>query len=225
MKRLFWLFFGLAVLLLIPFFIWGDVFEARLSGKAAVEWLRQYGSWAWAAGVLLLLGDLLLPVPGTAVMSALGFIYGPVLGGVLSATGSVLAGLLGYGICRWMGRTAALYILTPEDLHEGEQLFRQSGGWIVAVSRWLPLLPEVIACMAGLVRMPFLYFVIALACGSIPLGFTFAFIGHAGVEYPVVALLLSAGLPPILWYFAQASLRISPRAETAESSNEESLTD
>ncbi len=216
MKRLFWIFFALALLFLIPFFIWGDLFEARFSGKAAVEWLQQYGSWAWAAGIALLVGDLLLPIPGTAVMSALGFLYGPVAGGLLSAAGSILAGFVGYVLCRWLGRSAALYLLTPDDLQEGERLFRQSGGWIVAVSRWLPLLPEVIACMAGLSRMPFLYFVIALACGSIPLGFTFAFIGYAGVEYPFLAIVFSAAIPPVLWYVARSFLRDAQSSESTE---------
>ena len=35
----------------------------------------------------------------------------------------------------------------------GHQLFHDYGGWILALSRWLPLLPEVVACMAGLFHM------------------------------------------------------------------------
>ena len=53
------------------------------------------------------------------------------------------------------------------------------GGWVVALSRALPILPEVISCTAGLVRMPFRKFTVALACGSAPMGFLFAAIGRA----------------------------------------------
>ena len=83
---------------------------------------------------------------------------------------------------------------------EGRSDLRGKGGRVaVALSRWLPILPEVIACMAGMVRMPFRRFVIALACGSAPLGFTFAMIGQWAHDSPGPALMLGAGLPPLLW--------------------------
>jgi len=195
--RLFWIFLSLALLLLIPFLLWADRLEFSQAG--AVEWLGHYGNWAWAAGIALLVSDLLLPVPGTAVMAALGFIYGPLIGGAIAAAGSMLAGLIAYGLCRLAGRRAADWLVGREDLERGEQLFTEIGGWLVAVSRWLPLFPEVIACMAGLVRMRRRVFVAALACGSVPLGFTYASVGAAGAKHPTLALALSAGLPPLLW--------------------------
>jgi uncharacterized membrane protein YdjX (TVP38/TMEM64 family) len=53
--------------------------------------------------------------------------------------------------------------------------------------------------MAGLTRMPFLTFLAALACGSVPLSFAFAAVGHSGLEHPGLALALSALAPPVLW--------------------------
>ncbi len=84
------------------------------------------------------------------------------------------------GLCRGFGRPLALRLLGPRDLEQGERLFARTGGWLVVLSRWLPIFPEVIACMAGLARMPLWTFLIALLCGSAPLGFAFAAIGHAG---------------------------------------------
>ncbi len=69
----------------------------------------------------------------------------------------------------------------------------------MALSRWLPVMPEVIACLAGMARMPWRRFVLATACGSVPLGFTFAAIGVWGHDNPGMAIVLSAGLPPVLW--------------------------
>ena len=94
-------------------------------------------------------------------------------------------------------------LLGRRDLERGEWLFARIGGWAVALSRWLPLLPEVVACMAGLTRMPARTFFVALACGSVPLGFAFAAIGHAGAERPALTLALSAGLPLVLWLAAR----------------------
>jgi uncharacterized membrane protein YdjX (TVP38/TMEM64 family) len=214
--RLLWMFVGLAVLFLIPFLIWGEELTRTFAAGGAVTWLNNYGAWAWAAGVLLLISDLFLPVPATAVMAALGYLYGPLTGGLIGAGGSFLSGALAYGLCRLLGRRAAVRLLGEADLQKGEQLFSRIGGWLVAVSRWLPLFPEVIACMAGLTRMPASTFSLALLCGSLPMGLTFAIIGHAGVQRPGLALTLSAVLPPILWAVLQLIIRRRQRRAAAE---------
>ena len=64
----------------------------------AVLTLRKYESWAWALGIALIWADLLLPVPQTAVIAALGIIYGTLLGGLLGSLGLITSGLLGYGL-------------------------------------------------------------------------------------------------------------------------------
>ena len=132
-------------------------------------------------------------------MSALGFIYGPLLGGLLASLGSFLSGLLAYLLCRGLGLKAAIFLLGAKDLERGQTLFQNNGGWIVAISRWLPIFPEVIACLAGLNRMPFLKYVVALICGAIPLGFVFAYVGHTGETAPYLAIAISAILPFFLW--------------------------
>lgn len=205
--RLFWLFIALVMIVLIPFGIWGDQLTAMFSQEGSVNWMQQFGNWAWIGGVALLISDLFLPIPGTVVMAALGYLYGPIWGGIIASLGSFLSGILAFGLCRMIGRNAAKWLLGEKDLAKGETIFKNAGGWIVAISRWLPVFPEVVACMAGLSRMKIWIFVLALACGSIPLGFTFAYIGYAGIENPTLAIGLSAGLPPILWFMAQFFMR------------------
>lgn len=200
MKRLCIIFLILAVLVLIPFAIFGDRIEQLMSLENTTQQLRNQGSWAWALGIGLLVVDLFLPILGTVVMSALGLIYGGLIGGALASVGSIGSGLLAYGLCRSSGRAVAEKIAGREGLEQGEQLFSgEAGGWLIALSRWMPVLPEVMACMAGLTKMPFQRFLVALACGSIPLGFTFAFIGATGVDRPILTLVLSAALPPLIW--------------------------
>jgi uncharacterized membrane protein YdjX (TVP38/TMEM64 family) len=213
MLRLFGIFVILALLALIPFLIWGEGFERRFTQAGAIEWLRDYGRWAWAPGILLLISDLFLPIPATAVMAALGFIYGPFAGGLIATLGSFCSGALAYLLCRRFGRPVAVRVLGEEELMEGERLFARVGAWLVVLSRWLPIFPEVIACMAGLARMPAWAFFTALACGSAPLGFVFAAIGHAGVTHPVLAIVLSAGLPPLLWLAVQPYFLAKRRAK------------
>ncbi len=188
---------------IVPFLIWGEAFEAVFSLEGAREWMEGFGAWAWVAGVALLVGDIVLPVPGTVVMSALGWMYGWFWGGLAAAGGSVLAGMTAYAACRWLGRPAARWIAGEDGLERARQLFAKNGGWLVAVSRWLPVLPEAVACLAGLARMRWRTFWLALVCGSVPLGFAFAAIGHLGQSSPALALALSALVPAGLWWAAR----------------------
>ena len=66
--------------------------------------LREYRMWAWALGIGAIWADLVLPVPQTAVIGALGILYGPVGGGLLGSVGLITAGLLGYALARRYGR-------------------------------------------------------------------------------------------------------------------------
>ena len=195
---------ALAVVITIPFLIWGDWFESMFTGDALQRWLASYGkSWGWLVAVLLLTADLFLPIPGTAVMSGLGYVYGAWLGGFAAAAGTFFSGALAYALCRWSGRSMAVRLMGEKGYAQGVRMFGGgSGGFIVAGSRCLPLLPEVVACMAGLTRMPAPAFFLSLACGSLPVGFVFAWIGAAGRESPGLAIGLSIIVPVVLYGIA-----------------------
>jgi uncharacterized membrane protein YdjX (TVP38/TMEM64 family) len=203
------LFIALVAIVLIPFFIWGDALMNFFSAEGSIAWLNSYGQWAWAIAIALLVGDLFLPLPATLIMSALGYIYGPLVGGLISASGSFASGVLAYWLCRMLGEHAAIRVLGKKEYERGNKIAARIGGWVVALSRWLPVFPEVIACMAGLTRMPSRNFHWALACGSLPLGFTYAIIGNSGIENPALAIGLSACLPPVIWFFVSRVLRSS----------------
>ena len=74
--RLVWLFLILVLLVLLPFAGWGDQFSGYfdLQNTSAVL-IKPGRAWAWVVGVVLLLLDLVLPIPGTIVMSALCLLY------------------------------------------------------------------------------------------------------------------------------------------------------
>jgi uncharacterized membrane protein YdjX (TVP38/TMEM64 family) len=192
----------LLALIIVPFVIWGARFDAALSLEGARAWMEQYGRWAWLAGIALLVADIVLPIPSTVVMSAIGWMYGWWWGGLICTAGSMLSGIIAYVMCRILGRPAAKWIAGEDGLTRGEELFAKGGGWLVALSRWTPVLPEAVACLAGIVRMPWQTFLGALACGSVPLGFAFAAIGHVGQENPALALVLSGAVPVLLWLIA-----------------------
>ncbi len=201
--RIGWILGAVSAAVLVPWLIWGERMDALLSPQAMADWAAGRPRWlVWLAGVGLLMADVVLPVPATVVMSALGFALGPWEGGLVAATGAFLAGCLAYGLARWLGRGFAERLAGAEALAELEARFARLGGWWVALSRWTPVLPEAVACLAGLSRMSPPRFAAALACGCAPLGLAFAWIGHLGQSSPALALGLSAAIPGLLWWAA-----------------------
>lgn len=193
----------LALVVVLPSVIWSDQIEMSLSADRSEEWFRDFGGWTWAVGIGLMIGDVFLPIPGSVVMAAMGMVYGPFIGGLVAAAGSILAGILGYGLCRFLGTDLATKLTGERGMRQAEGLFERWGGWLVVASRWLPVLPETVAFLAGLTRMPFPKFFLALVCGSTPLGFAYATAGHLGGGNPTVTLLTVMLVPLVLWFVFQ----------------------
>ena len=190
---------ALISLLVAGFFLLGDRFDALLDGPRAIEFLRERGAAGLGIGIALLAADLVLPIPATAVLAALGAVYGTWIGGLAGTTGGVLSGWIGYGACASLGPRAARFLLGDEGLDRARTWFGRVGPWIVIVSRWTVILPEATVCMAGLVRMPFRKFSGALVIGTLPWAFAYARLGAAVEDRPGWGILLSAVVPLVVW--------------------------
>jgi uncharacterized membrane protein YdjX (TVP38/TMEM64 family) len=193
-----------------PFLLWGDTFEALLSLQAMHSLLERHREIGWLIGIVLLVADLFLPIPSTIVMSALGWLYGPFVGGVVSSCGLFLSAQLAYQLSLRFGRKIAIRLADEESLAAASRWFSKAGGACVAVSRCLPVLSEAIACLAGLSRFPQRDFLVASLLGTLPAGFTFAFIGQLGHEDSATATTLSALIPILLWFTYRRISRGSP---------------
>ncbi len=160
--------------------------------------------------LVLLVGDLILPVPSSVVMSVSGMAFGVVGGTILNGVGSVCGALLGYSLCRRFGAKAFARLVGSQDLPHLRAQFETRGSWVVLASRAVPMVTETVSCLAGLLRMPAPQFLGLTVAGSVPLGAVYAWAGaelgaRAGVGGPVVVALVL----PLLGY---AGWRRSPHA-------------
>lgn len=165
----------------------------------AVLMLQKYDAWAWAVGIALIWADLVLPVPQTVVIAALGIIYGTVLGGLLGSVALITGGLLGYVLMLTSARRMVKRFVGPRSLNTMENLFERTGTWAIVLSRSLPYsIPEAMVFLAGVAGMPIGKFTAALAVGSVPTAFAFAAIGAGWADRPILALAVSYVLPILL---------------------------
>lgn len=218
--RLFLSILVLAALLVTSLLLFEEVLEGLFGGEKALDWLRERADWGWLAAIGLIAADLVLPVPGTAILTALGAQYGTVLGGLVGAVGMIIAGCIAYGLCRAFGDRGARLIVGDKNLPGVTTWFHRWGGFAVAASRALPLLPEVISCLAGVVRMPFPRFLVAVALGSVVVGLAFAGFGDFAGERIATATVISVVVPFMFWpllrvYFKRIEERERSEVEQA----------
>ena len=192
-------FICLGLLFAATFVLWGDTFEALYSRAACLEWFESIRSYAWAIAILLLIGDIFLPVPATGVMAALGSVYGFWLGSLISLVGFAGAGIVAYWIARLAGKKGAALIASEAELEDYHHLFDKWGGWAVICSRLMPILPEVVTLLAGFARMDFRKFTMALLIGSVPMALFFSWLGHVSKDEPVWGIAVSVVLPLLVW--------------------------
>jgi uncharacterized membrane protein YdjX (TVP38/TMEM64 family) len=209
--RLYLIIFAVVGITLIPTLILDDEIDAQFGGEEGLQRLREYGHWAWAVAVGLIVSDLVLPVPSTAVIAGLGMLYGPWLGGLIGGLGSMLAGLVAYGLGRTIGRPALRYLTGDADLERLAKFFAKHGLWAIALSRWMPLLPEALCALAGSARMRTGPFLAALAVGSLAMGFAFGLLGEQYLDRPAAGLIISALIPLAVWPPVHYFLNRPPR--------------
>jgi membrane protein DedA with SNARE-associated domain len=218
--RLVVLVLAILVLILAGFLLLGESQVA--DPQATLDLLEQCGPWAVPLGLGLMAADLLIPVPSSAIMYSYGLIYseslgtlgGTVAAGIVGAAVCVAASILAYGLCRWIGRRAALRIAGAENLDRVQRFFARWGSLTIVVARPLPMAAEAVFCLAGMSRMPFGRFVLASTVGAVPFATIFAYLGAMGREQeaPLGFLTLSVAIPLVLWI--PAALYFAARKKT-----------
>jgi len=174
-----------------------------LTPQATEEWLRALAPPAAAAAVLVLLAaDIVLPIPGSIVLSAGGIVLGWPLATTAGTVGLVLGSALGCEACRRFGRRAFDRFVTPREATRFGRWLDRYGVAALILSRPVPMMAETLACLAGLAGMRRRRFYPALFVGSAPYAWFFAWTGDRigrVREEPGLALLVALGVPAAYW--------------------------
>lgn len=198
----------LAVIFGMQFELWGEQFERLFNQEQCARWFAQAKPYAWAFGIGLLVGDLVLPIPATGIMAALGSVYGIFPGALISVAGSAGAGITGYTLARIVGKRGTRLLASDEEIERFQTVFNRWGGSAIIISRIMPILPEVMTILAGFAKMNTGRFLAALFLGTVPTCFLFAYLGYASRTDPgygvIVAILIPLAIWPLFLKFAFA---------------------
>lgn len=190
-------FFGLTFILL------------KMTGILSVEqiniWLLQAKNFSpYYVGsivVLLLFADLFIAVPTLTVIALSGYFMGFQYGAITSFVGLLLAGVTGYGLSNIFGEKIFGFILKKEiSRQEAKNTFRQHSFIMILLSRAMPILPEVTACLAGMTKMKFSKFILAWVISTVPYILIISYAGSiSSIENPKPTIYTAIGTSATLW--------------------------
>ncbi len=171
-----------------------------------------------AVVIVLLFADLLIAIPTLTIAILSGYFLGFLLGGISAISGMLLAGLVGYTICRLYGPGLLMKIYkNPEKLREMESVFSLHGSMVLIICRALPILPEVSCCLAGANRMPFWRFLLYYSIGTIPYAFIAAYAGsQSSLSDPTPAIFTAIAISLFLWLAWYIFLRKNKNRQIAK---------
>ncbi|MCF6347124.1 MAG: VTT domain-containing protein [Flavobacteriaceae bacterium] len=151
--------------------------------------------------VLLLFSDLFIAIPTLTVITLSGYFLGFQYGAIASFIGLILAGVTGYGLSNVLGEKIFGMLLKKEKARqEAKTTFRQHGFVMILLSRAMPILPEVTACLAGMTKMKFSKFILAWSISTVPYVLIISYAGSvSSIENPKPAIYTAIGVLVTLW--------------------------
>ncbi|MEN3748170.1 DedA family protein [Sphingomonas sp. HF-S3] len=194
--------------------------------------MGQWLDWGyWSVFLLMLLENVVPPVPSEAIMSVAGVAVAqgrmhivPLL--VAGTAGTLLGNLFWWWLCRrlgyerlepWVNRWGRWLTLEWEDVQRIKRYSDRWGGLTVFAFRFMPMGRTLISIPAGLMRMPFWTFMCFTTAGSLIwnfllvalgwwLGATFREIEHwvAPIMFAIVAAILLVYLYRVLTWKPRA---------------------
>ena len=163
----------------------------------------------------LLTIDLLLPVPSSIVMALSGKLLGTWWGGAASFAGAMLAAAIGYGACRRWGESAFRRLIGGADRERVRAWFQRYGVYAIILSRPVPMLTEILSCLAGLSAMRARTFFGAAVLGTLPICFVYSYVGSRGsLTDPWPAIWIALAIPAAGWLLVRW-LKLDRPAEEA----------
>lgn len=151
--------------------------------------------------IALLTVDIVLPIPSSLVAVIAASTLGMAIGALTIWLGLTLGCCFGY----WLGNRSEHYLasrwLKTNDYQKAQLVAERLGTGFLAVMRGVPVLAETSVIAAGMIKYPFLLFLVITASANSGLALAYAYIGtQAGMNESLALLFFgSVSIPVMAW--------------------------
>ncbi len=149
----------------------------------------------------LLFLDLFIAVPTLTIIILSGYFLGFEKAIIFSLLGIYSAGIIGYILSFFYGHKVLDFVIKDKNQKkEAIKLFNTHGFVMILLSRAMPIIPEVSACLSGMTKLKFKKFILAWSISSIPYVLVASYAGSiSSLENPKPAIFTAIGLSIFFW--------------------------
>lgn len=157
----------LIILSALPFFFEG--FRNLASPTFIRNLLINSGIFGYVFMVLLLIASIPLPIPSTPIVLGGGYVYGTIVGSLLSLIGIVLGASVSFLLVRHFGRPLLEKMVDEHQIIHFNHVFKKRGAIAALISYAIPIFPsDAVSLVLGLTRISFGTFLGIVILGHIP---------------------------------------------------------
>jgi uncharacterized membrane protein YdjX (TVP38/TMEM64 family) len=170
------------------------------------EFIRSLGAWGFAGFILIQAFQVVAaPIPGEATGVLGGFLYGPLLGVILSTAGLTLGSYIAFSLSRTFGRPLTERFVDAKTMERFDYLLHHKGAFLVFLLFLIPGFPKDYLCyMLGLGHLSTLEFLAIASTGRL-LGTTMLTLGGTFLRNKQYYLFFSlTGVAVVLVFLAIA---------------------
>jgi len=191
-------YFGIALILIIILITYSYLFKGFIYDlvnsdiDGITNFINSFGNLSIFIFVsLIILENVLAPIPGLILNVAGGIAFGPFLGAILSIIGNMIGASLCYLIAKYFARKYVEKILDKDKMKIFHKYNEKYGHFVLFILRLNPLTSsDIFSYLAGLTKMKYRNFIISTTLGIIPTMFVLSYFGDFFIKKSPLLILL-----------------------------------
>jgi len=168
-----------AALLAVLFYL-----DADDQVRELLRWFELQGAWAAVLFIVVMVGVVVLLLPGVLFTTGAGFVFGVLEGSLYIVLGTTLGAVVAFLISRHtFGERARNFVLSHRRLHLVQEELRSTGWKIVLLTRLVPFFPSKLAnYFFGLTPVRLSHFTFGSLFGFIPFSVHNVYLGSIAAD-------------------------------------------
>ena len=145
---------SLLVVCATPLLLFSEHRQEQIASIFSGSWAGEPSLFTAAVIIGLFAGDIILPIPSTAVCAVAGKVFGTVVGSILCWMGLNISAAIGYGMARFIGWPAVKRFSDEDAVSQVKGSVERFGVWPLVAMRPIPVLAEASILLLGLYQYP-----------------------------------------------------------------------
>jgi len=145
------------------------LFQFFMNRERLIVWIHSLGAWGFAGFILLQVVQVVAaPIPGEATGVLGGYLYGPVVGVVLSTIGLTSGSYVAFTLSRYFGRPLTDKFVDAKTMERFDYLLHHKGAFLIFLLFLIPGFPKDYLCyILGLGHLTTLEFLAIATTGRL----------------------------------------------------------